>query len=60
MNLAFKTKRFRIYRGRGSKTYLCVVAARDAAHALEIANQTFFLSNDAFAVEEASVNGGAR
>jgi hypothetical protein len=60
VTLAFKTKRFRIYRGRNSKTYLCVVSARDKAHALEIARRTFFLGIEAFSVEESAVNGGAR
>lgn len=60
MTQAFKTKRFLIYRGRHSKTYLCVVSARDNAHALEIARRTFFLGIEAFSLEEAALNGGAR
>lgn len=58
--LSFENKRFRIYRGRRSRTYLCVVAARNSGHALEIARRTFFLGIEAFAVEEPRLNGGAR
>ena len=60
MNLSFQTIRFLIFRRRNSKTYLCVVSARNKAHALQIARRTFFLGTEAFAVEESPVHGGAK
>lgn len=43
---------YRIYRSRKALAWLCVCAARDRKHALEIARQTFILERGAFAVPE--------
>ena len=44
--------RFRIYRRRKSRSYLCVVSSTDATNALRIARQTFDLGRDARAIPE--------
>ena len=44
--------RYRIYRSRESREYLCVCAARDKRHALAIARQNFHLGRGAYAREE--------
>jgi len=49
---ASKLSRYRVYRSKESKSYLCVCAARDGRHALQVARQTFTLTRTAFAVKE--------
>ena len=50
--LKIQQTRFRIYRRRNSRSYLCVVSSTDATNALRIARQTFDLGRDARAVPE--------
>jgi hypothetical protein len=45
-------RRFRVYKERTSREYLCVAAARDGRHALKIARQMFHLTRTAYAVPE--------
>lgn len=52
-----RVERWLIYRP-GMRRYLCVVAARDAAHALRVARQTFRMPRGATAVREAAVWAG--
>lgn len=56
MNLVQSTMpmlfRYRVYRSRQSRNYLCVCAGRDRRHALKIARQLFNLPKTAFAVPE--------
>jgi hypothetical protein len=46
-------RRYLVYRTGKSTNHLCVAAARDAKHALQIARQMFILPRDAHAVLEA-------
>jgi hypothetical protein len=47
MTMNNKLTRYRIYRSRESREYLCVCAARDKRHALQIARQNFQLGRGA-------------
>lgn len=51
-NTKIKQTRFRIYRSRTAKTYLCVVSARNCTHALQVARQMFTLAPGAIAAPE--------
>jgi hypothetical protein len=44
--------RFYVYRSDKSRNYLCVCAARDKRHALQIARRMFQLSKTAWAMPE--------
>lgn len=44
--------RFLVYRNSKARCHLCVCAARDAGHALNIARRLFALDVTAFAVPE--------
>lgn len=44
--------RFRVYRERDSRQFLCIAAARDAKHAIKIARQMFRLTRTAWATPE--------
>jgi hypothetical protein len=42
--------RYKIYRSRRSRNFLCICAARNRHHALKIARQNFWLDRSAFAI----------
>lgn len=48
--------RFRVYRSREHRQFLCICAARNAKHALAIARQSFTLTRTAHAQPEYPVS----
>lgn len=46
--------RYLVFRSRQARTHLCVVAARDQRHALQIARRIWTLPRTAFALMEGS------
>jgi len=47
------TRRYLVYRSAPRRNHLCVVAARDAVHALVIAGRIWVLGPGAYAIPEA-------
>ena len=45
------TFRFRVWRSSKARSFLCIAAARDERHALQVARQLFRLERSAFAVK---------
>lgn len=45
--------RYLVYRSAASRNFLCVCAARDKRHAVQIARRMFRLDRTAYAMEEA-------
>ena len=43
--------RFRVWRSSKARSFLCIAAARDERHALQVARQLFRLERSAFAVK---------